>query len=112
MNDDSLLGRFKNEWNVYDVIDISHPRRVRQHRDGSFELEGGCSVCPECYKARSPLTIAGDGKRFFCRKYQRGGGVVEALALTEGVISCNQLGKVRFSKEQWRDLFDAIRMRM
>lgn len=101
------LNTWKLLYDVFDFIPLYKPHKVKQHRDGSYEIAGGCGLCPECSQKSEILTVQQGGGKFFCRKYQRGGGPLEAFALSEGIMTCQQLGRGQFSKEQWRQIFDA-----
>lgn len=102
------LNAIKRIYDCYDFIPVNHARRVRQNKDGTFEVTGGCGLCDECAGKRDIITVKPGGQKFFCRRYQKGGGVIESLALANGIISCNELGKRQFTKEEWGQIFQVI----
>jgi len=76
------------------------------HRDG--EIEGAHPVHGST--TGSNLTISADDQKWWCRRHGTGGGPLEALAVAEGIVDCDDV-RAGCLDGHWAEVFSALRTR-
>jgi hypothetical protein len=92
-----------DEYNL-SVLDFLMPDGARLHDGeyvGAHPIHGSTTG--------SNLTVRQDGSVWWCRRCGSGGGWIEALAVSEGIIDCSEAGKRGLTKEEWRQVHSVLK---
>jgi len=88
----------------FDCFDFLSP--VNPHTRADGEVEGAHPVHGS--STGTNLTISEDGTKWYCRAHNTGGGWVKALAVSEGIIDCEDANR-HLTPEEWKQINDALR---
>lgn len=86
---------------VFDFLTPENPRK----RDG--EIEGVHPVHGST--TGSNLSVKADGSMWYCRRCGSGGGWLDALAVSHGIIDCGEAGTRKFTREEWKEINKVLR---
>ena len=79
------------------------------HRRSTGEIEGAHPTHPDG-KTGTNLTLSPDGEKWWCRRCNTGGGALEALAVAEGIVDCDDV-RAGCLDGHWAEVFSALRQR-
>lgn len=91
-----------DEFNL-SVIDFLMPANAKLRNDefiGEHPVHGSTTG--------SNLTVKSDGSVWYCRRHGTGGNWVDALAVSEGIIDCEDVGR-QYTREQWNQIKTKLR---
>lgn len=78
------------------------------HRRSTGEIEGAHPVHGST--TGSNLVISTDDQKWWCRRHGTGGGPLEALAVAEGIVDCDDV-RAGCLEGHWAEVFAALRQR-
>ena len=89
----------------FTVLDFLSPLAPRVRGD---EIEGTHPIHGS--STGNNLTVKTDGSVWWCRRCGSGGGWIDALAVSEGIIDCSEAHPDRtYSKEEWKKINEVLR---
>jgi len=88
----------------FDCFDFLSPLNPHTRADG--EVEGAHPIHGS--STGTNLTISEDGTKWYCRAHNTGGGWIKALAVSAGIIQCEDANR-HITPNEWKEINNVLR---